>query len=431
LAALEPLEVRVAEINAALSSWATNADVAHWQAPPGTPELVADVLGEYLIQTQALPSWANLASIERAEALFFEEGALSCLLLFCASLPECYVVPDLAEVLHTTGQLEARTEHRIRATAAMIFPVMMRGGLAAPQGGGRAQVLKVRLIHAMVRHLILRGMPTPQRRQVVRALQMPQVLAERRQPFVAALVARGWPEEALGLPCNQEELAYTLLTFGYVILRGLHTLGVPYRPGDEEAVLHTWNVMGALVGVRPELMVHNMADAQALFEKLQARGEMERQIVPDPRASLGQALMACMAQFIPWQVAKPWPLLLTRKLCGPRSAQAIGLGDQQSVGLSSRVLFALTMGLTRSIDTLVRWFVPQFSLSRMLGRVLGYHLLSGFLMDQTRPLRLPASLKEEMHRTVGAWGVDASAPGWVNALEDRFTAAGAWHAPRA
>ena len=59
-----------------------------------------------------------------------DHGALSCILLFCASLPECYVVPDLSSVLHTTGQLEQNTEYRIRSTAAMIFPVMLHGGLS-------------------------------------------------------------------------------------------------------------------------------------------------------------------------------------------------------------------------------------------------------------------------------------------------------------
>jgi hypothetical protein len=76
-----------------------------------------------------------------------EYGALSVTMLFCSSLPECYVIPDLAAVLHATGQLETHTDYRIRATGAMIFPVMMAGGLTAPDGGGIAQILKVRLIH--------------------------------------------------------------------------------------------------------------------------------------------------------------------------------------------------------------------------------------------------------------------------------------------
>ena len=48
------------------------------------------------------------------KTLHGDHGALSCILLFCASLPECYVVPDLSSVLHTTGQLEQNTEYRIR-----------------------------------------------------------------------------------------------------------------------------------------------------------------------------------------------------------------------------------------------------------------------------------------------------------------------------
>ncbi len=430
LAALDPLERRVAEINAALGSWQTNADVAHWQAPVGTPVEVAEVLTEYLLQTQSLPAWADPARIERAEALFFEEGALSCLLLFCASLPECYVVPDLAEVLHTTGQLEARTEHRIRATAAMIFPVMMRGGLVSPTGSGRAQVLKVRLIHAMVRHLILRGEPKAGRRRAVQPLAARLMASASKQPFVTSLVARGWPEDALGLPCNQEELAYTLLTFGYVILRGLHTLGVPHRPADEEAVLHAWNVMGALVGVQPGLMAHRMADAEALFTRLQRRGRQQAAGPSDPRVPLGQALMGCMARLIPWQLVKPWPVLMTRRLCGSRSAADIGLGPELAVSRRSRWTFSAVLGLARGLDKVGRWVRPDFSLSRVVGRVLGYHLLSGLLMDQTRPLRLPGTVLQQVHRTVGGWGHDARAPLWLNALEDRFTAPGAWHAPR-
>ena len=113
----------------------------------------------YLREGQFLPPWADRAKIERAEVLFMDYGALSCTLLFCASLPECYVIPDLSAVLHAAGQLEQHTDYRIRSTAAMIFPVMMKGGLGQPDGSGVAQILKVRLIHATIRNLILRGAP--------------------------------------------------------------------------------------------------------------------------------------------------------------------------------------------------------------------------------------------------------------------------------
>ena len=131
-----------------------------WQPAPGSadPALV-ETLRAYLREGCRLPAWLDPARVARAEAIFMHEGPLSCTLLFCASLPECYVPPQLAEVLHVAGQLEAHTEHRIRQTAAMVFPVMLKGGLTDPAGSGIAQVLKVRLIHATIRHLILHGDP--------------------------------------------------------------------------------------------------------------------------------------------------------------------------------------------------------------------------------------------------------------------------------
>lgn len=407
-------------INRAIASWQTNADVADWRPPAGLPAEVVEALSDYLREAQRLPAWADAAKIERAETLFFEEGVLSCLLLFCASLPECYVVPDLAEVLQATAQLEERTEHRIRQTAAMVFPVMMKGGLTQPTGSGRAQVMKVRLIHATVRHLLLRGEPEAAPDRVA---ALAEAAPGMQVSMHASLYAHGWDRERDGLPCNQEELAYTLLTFGYVMLRSLHRFGVAHRPADEEAILHTWNVMGQLVGVRTELMARSMEEAQALFARLQARG-LQQQLNPDPRAPLSAALMNCMAAVIPWPVFKPMPALLTRFLIGRRNAEAIGLSAAAPLG--SRLLFWSLLLLARGIDFVGQLLVRGFSISRLLGRLIGYRLLTKLLMDQTRPLRLPGSTQQQMALTVAGWGHDRQAPAWMNALEDRFTVAGDW-----
>ncbi len=407
---------QIAHLNRAIGSWSTNADVADWRPAADLPADVVAALRDYLREAQALPAWADAAQIERAETLFFEEGVLSCLLLFCASLPECYVVPDLAEVLQATAQLQERTEHRIRQTAAMVFPVMMKGGLTQPSGSGRAQIMKVRLIHATVRHLLLRGDPALAPGHVA-------ALAPAGDGMHASLFAHGWDRERDGLPCNQEELAYTLLTFGYVMLRSLHRFGVAHRPSDEQAILHTWNVMGALIGVQPGLMAHGMDEARALFARLQARG-LQQRLQPDPRPPLSAALMACMAAVIPWQVFKPMPALLTRFLIGRRNADAIGLS--RAVPLRSRLLFWTLLLLARLIDGVGQWLVRGFSISRLLGRLIGYRLLTRLLMDQTRPLRLPEPARQQMALTVAGWGMDPHAPAWMNALEDRFTVAGDW-----
>jgi ER-bound oxygenase mpaB/B'/Rubber oxygenase, catalytic domain len=417
---------RLEAVNSVFADWKTNSDLEHWHADPKLPPEVAGPLQDYVREARALPAWADHAAIDRAEQIFLDHGVLSCTLLFCASLPECYVVPDLSEVLHQTGQLERRTEYRIRSTAAMVFPLMMRGGLNAADGGGLAQVLKVRLIHATVRHLILRGSP----QEAVAALGSQRKMAGAGvvAPMAAATAAAGDMHQALfihgwklgedGLPCNQEELAYTLLTFGYVFLRGLRTLGVGLERRDEEAYLHAWNVVGHVIGIERELMADTMDEAAALFARMQARGRAEP-VEPDPRPELGRALVQSMARIIPLRLFKPFPALLTRHLCGPATASDIGL--DQHVSWWSRAVFALCLLIIGGIDRLVRLFVPGFSISRFITRLVGYQLMTRFLMDQTRPLKLPEHVLQRAHGMMSGWGNDPRAPGWLNRLEARCT----------
>jgi uncharacterized membrane protein len=418
-AAEGPGAQRLAEATRRMAAWTHNGALADAvpDDAPGDPVVTA-ALRTYLAAGRQLPDWADAAQVERAEALFMEHGPLSCTLLFCASLPECYVLPHLSEVLHIAGQLERHTEHRIRQTAAMVFPVMMKGGLMSPDGAGVAQVLKVRLIHATIRHLILHGDPAQ-----VRGRVEPGPASAGPGGMHAALTAHGWDVQRQGLPCNQVELAYTLLTFGYSFLQGLRTLGLRLSPADEQAYLHAWNVMGHVLGVRRELMADTMEEAAALFARIQSLAP--QQVGPvDARPALGRALMQTMARSIALPVVRGLPVPLTRWLIGPDVAAAIGVDGR--VPWATRLLFTASRLLIGLVDGLVRLVVPGFSLSRLFTRVLGYHLLTRFLMDQTRPLALPERVLQPMADTVAGWGHDPRAPGWVNALEDRLTTLGPW-----
>ncbi len=430
--------VKITQVNRQFDQWTQNRSLADWHSADKTlPPDINAALQHYLREGQSLPAWADHAKIERAEVLFMDYGALSCTLLFCASLPECYVIPDLSAVLHAAGQLEQHTDYRIRSTAAMIFPVMMKGGLGQPDGSGVAQILKVRLIHATIRNLILRGAPADalaalgDQLYVASAGIVPPLEhfagreESQKQNMHQVLLAHGWRVGADGLPCNQEELAYTLLTFGYVFLRSMRQLGLGLSASDEEAYLHCWNVVGHVLGIRRELLVDTMAQAEALLAQMQVRGRANPW-QPDPRPALGAALMNTMERVIPFRALKGFPVLLTRYLCGTISAREIGVSA--NVSWASYALFALGMGLARIIDTVVRWLLPEFSISRFFTRVVGYHLMSRVLLDQTRPLKLPVHLLNQVSQAMEPWSEDTKAPGWLNAIEDRLTQHGTWTA---
>jgi hypothetical protein len=401
-------------VNRQMEKWKTNGALAGWRADPGVAPAIGATLEAYIKAGMVLPDWHCAARIERAEKLFIDYGMLSCTLLFCSSLPECYVIPDLAAVLHVAGQLEERTDHRIRATAAMIFPVMMVGGLTRPDGGGLAQVLKVRLIHATIRHLILRGNPS----QVSRLDVIPALPPDNAANLHHALFALGWDITEDGVPCSQDELAYTLLTFGYVFLRSLRKLGLGLSKDDEEAYLHAWNVMGHVLGMERTLMADTMDEAKLLFARLQERGRAQS-YQPDPRPALGNALMRTMQAVIPIGLLKPFPVLLTRHLCGKTTAKNIGI--DQRVPLVPRLLFVCFMLLARVIDATVRLVFHEFSIARLVTRIVGYQFTCKVLMDQTRPLKLPDTLLHQMASMTGHWHVDPKAPGWMNRIEQRLT----------
>lgn len=406
------LSARIAQINGELARWQTNGALAAWQPGPGLDPRAAEALTDYLATCQHLPAWTDRAAIARAETLFMDMSMLSCTLLFCASLPECYVLPDLSAVLHAAGQLEAHTDYRVRSTAAMIFPVMLAGGLTTPGGGGVAQALKVRLIHATIRYLILRGTPND-------AVDAPPVppLAPAGGGIHHTLYAHGWDTSVNGLPCNQEELAYTLLTFSYVFVRGLRTLRLALPPQDEEAYLHTWNVLGHVLGIEQGLMATTMAQAQHDFEAMQARARLLVRS-PDPRPLLAADLMKAMANEIPIRLLKPVPPLLTRLLCKGDARRVLGMDAR--VPLLARAVFALGLAAVRCIDAVARVFVPGFSLSRMLTRALGQRLVTHFLLDLTRPLRLPDALLNDVNDAATAWRTDPKASHWMRRLEARL-----------
>lgn len=421
--AMDAALARLAQATRLMAQWRSNAALADWQpdAPIADPALVA-VLRDYLREGCRLPAWADTAKVARAEDIFMQEGPLSCTLLFCASLPECYVPPQLAEVLHVAGQLEAHTEHRIRQTAAMVFPVMLKGGLTDPAGCGVAQVLKVRLIHATIRHLILHGEPG-QVRGPVAASTGGGMPVGGHGALHQALMAHGWDAEQRGLPCNQLELAYTLLTFHFVFLRGMRSMGLGLGAADESAFLHAWNVVGHVLGVRDELMAGDYTAAEALSAQMRAVG-CAQVAAPDVRPGLGTALVNTMARTIRVPVVRGIPVPMTQWLIGSEAARAIGLG--QAAPWPVRLAFTLGRVAAQAVDRVVRLVLPQFSISRMLTRVVGYHLLSRFLLDQTRPLGLPEQVLNPMQSAVAQWHHEPRSPAWLNWLEDSLTTRGHW-----
>jgi hypothetical protein len=314
--------------------------------PAGLPE----VARAYFDESAALPAFADPAQLALAARFFARVGWPVATGLFCAALPQTYCAARGAKVLVYSGRLDLDVRRRILETAQLIFDVTDEGALG-PAGRGVRTIQKVRLMHATLRHLTL---------------------------------AQGRWDMADGLPINQEDLAATLMCFSTVILSALDRFSLAISADERAAWMHLWRVVGALLGIAPALIPIDEADGKALMDAVR-----RRQWSASPQgATLGRALVTCMADYMPTPGLERLPVTLIRHLGGDACADLLGLPPSDWTGLLVEAAGDLlgAAGPRDRGDPVLR-ALDRFSAALMKA------LVSVQRGGKQAPFRIPASLR--------------------------------------
>ena len=250
------------------------------------PEDFPPCIQRYIEKSETLPDWADENKVKQAEDFFARNGMTIGMTLLFSSLPMCYACAKGVQVLNLTARLETDAKRRVAETSQMIIHIMVPGGLS-PTGRGIAEGQKVRLMHAAVRHLILQS---------------------------------GRWDPSWGAPINQEDMAGTLLSFSRIPIASLEKLGVKVLPEEAEGYLHSWNIVGHIMGVRGEMLPNNTDEAKELvgligernFEASQAGREMT------------SALIEMVDETLPGSIFKGFPATMIRFLNGDQIADIVG-----------------------------------------------------------------------------------------------------------
>lgn len=275
------------------------------------PETLPGDLRAYLDATE-VPDTRDAATIEAGERVFAVHGPEILMVLCCSSLPSSYSARKGVQVLHRTAYLAKRPTRRLFETAQMIIDVMSPGGLGAT-GRGLRTAQKVRLMHAAVRHLV------------------------RHDP------ARSWDLDEFGLPINQEDLLGTLMTFSWLILEGLETLGVPLDPAEQAAYTATWMHVGKVMGIEPALIPSTVDETEWLTRTIE-----RRQVAPsDEGREMTTALLEMMGVNLPLPLRSVPPGLI-REFLPPDVADFLGVPSNRL----EEVLQAAAEDLVRPLERL-------------------------------------------------------------------------------
>ncbi|WP_435743952.1 oxygenase MpaB family protein [Nocardioides sp. SYSU DS0663] len=196
-------------------------------AVPDAPASLRDLFAEL----DAVPEWVDLDAIDRDTAHLGRYTRQAGIVLGAASLVSGYANSAASRPLEMTGRYIENAGMRTIEVGSWLVAVNQEGGLRRHAEGFELTV-RVRIIHALVRHALLRS--------------------------------EAWDLPAWGVPICQSYLAYTLVEFCLIPLRGMRAIGAPYRPHEVAAYYAQWRYVGHLLGIDPRLLPRDEAEQEAL-----------------------------------------------------------------------------------------------------------------------------------------------------------------------
>ncbi len=201
--------------------------------PDGLPEVAL----EYLHVTRTPPVWVDWEEMERARLFFLDNNVHISTALSFAAMPACYLVPRVARLLSATHALDYPAKRMAETGQFTVY--LMRPD--AFEAGSRfvPAAQKVRLLHAAVRHHLVR---------------------ENR-----------WDVDALGTPICQEDMIGGQMFFSLLVLDSLHRLNIHMSVEGAEAYFYAWRVVGAMLGVDQDHVPRCLESARQFLDLYMTR----------------------------------------------------------------------------------------------------------------------------------------------------------------
>ena len=257
-------------------------------APVSVRELFADL--------QRTPLWVDWDEIEYGANAFMRTGPFGPAALMCHSLPTGYLDPLSSKPLVFSGRLVQRARRRLDETAGFVYECCKSGGLQ-PGSRGYQVTIRVRLMHAQVRRLLLKS--------------------------------GRWDIAHWGQPINQWQMLGSNVLFSLAVIRALRRWGLYISPKEEQAMYAIWRYNGFLLGIDRDILPATANECSRILEVL----ELNRQPADEPSVQLMASLLDAGSSMAVDVVSLPMrPLIrsmlagLTRDLLGARRARELGLG---------------------------------------------------------------------------------------------------------
>ena len=189
------------------------------------------ILMDFFEREARAPQWVDLKAFEPGIRMFHRNSRLILGAFVGGVLVEGFST-SISKSFNTTGRLREQGVRRLKQNNRHMIEIFMPHGLAIDGDGWRLSV-RVRLVHAQVRHLLNNS--------------------------------DDWDTEAWGVPLSSAHMGYSITAFSARLLQHMKSLGAIFSDEEGESFLAVWRYAGYLMGIPETILFRNQEDAFELY----------------------------------------------------------------------------------------------------------------------------------------------------------------------
>jgi hypothetical protein len=189
-------------------------------------------LRKFFKEAETLPEWLDYSAFAPGVRMFHRNSQVILAAFVAGVLIEGFTT-NIAMSFFITGRLRDQGIRRLGQNNRHMIEIFLPGGLYRDGDGWKLSV-RIRLVHAQLRHLLNRS--------------------------------EEWDTEAWGTPISAAHLGYAISAFSARLLKHMKTLGAQYNDEEYDSFMAVWRYSGYLMGIPETILFRDADEALRLWE---------------------------------------------------------------------------------------------------------------------------------------------------------------------
>ncbi len=178
------------------------------------------------------PAWVDLQSHLPGCRMFHRNAPIVLAGMVAGTLVEGFST-NIAKSFFLSGRLRDQGMRRLKQNNRHMLEIFMPGGMDR-YGDGWAYSVRIRIIHARIRHLLA--------------------------------TSGEWDAEELGLPLSSAHIGLAITVFSARLLHHIMRLGASFNDEERQSFMAVWRYSGWLMGIPESMLFRDEADALEIFK---------------------------------------------------------------------------------------------------------------------------------------------------------------------